>query len=91
MLYNKETNRTSVLLLEQPYFGVHNINGDAVCQGKGKENHQAIGRFDVRKGKKMDRELISLFVQLGEAEKDIILAAAKALLSGEEASSSAPA
>ena len=70
---------------------VHNIKGDAVCQGKGKEDHQAIGRFDVRKGKKMDRELINLFVQLGEAEKDIILAEAKALLSGEEASSSAPA
>lgn len=39
----------------------------------------------------MDRELMDLFVQLGEAEKDIILAAAKALLSGEEASPSAPA
>lgn len=91
MLYNKETNRTSVLLLEQPYIVVHNIKGDAVCQGKGKEDHQAIGRFDVRKGKKMDRELINLFVQLGEVEKEIILAEAKALLSGEEASSSAPA
>lgn len=40
---------------------------------------------------KMDRELMDLFVQLGEAEKDIILAAAKALLSGGEASPSAPA
>ena len=40
---------------------------------------------------KMDRELMDRFVQLGEAEKDIILAAAKALLSGEEASPSAPA
>lgn len=39
----------------------------------------------------MDRELINLFVQLGDVEKDIILAAAKALLSGEEASPSAPA
>ena len=77
--------------MKQPYIVVHNINGDAVCQGKGKEDHQAIGRFDVRKGKKMDKELMNLFVQLGEAEKDIILAAAKALLSGEEASSSAPA
>ena len=77
--------------MKQPYIVVHNINGDAVCQGNGKEDHQAIGRFDVREGKKMDRELINLFVQLGEAEKDIILAEAKALLSGEEASSSAPA
>lgn len=77
--------------MKQPYIVFHNINGDAVCQGKCKEDHQAIGRFDVRKGKKMDRELINLFVQLGEAEKGIILAAAKALLSGEEASSSAPA
>ena len=91
LCYTIRENRTSVLLLEQPYIVVHNIKGDAVCQGKGKEDHQAIGRFDVRKGKKMDRELINLFVQLGEAEKDIILAAAKALLSGEEASSSAPA
>ena len=39
----------------------------------------------------MDRELMDLFVQLGEAEKDIILAAAKALLSGGEACPSAPA
>ena len=39
----------------------------------------------------MDKELMNLFVQLGEAEKDIILAAAKALLSGGEASPSAPA
>ena len=70
---------------------VHNIKGDAVCKGNGKEDHQAIGRFDRRKGKKMDKELMNLFVQLGEAEKDIILAEAKALLSGEEASSSAPA
>ena len=91
LCYTIRENRTSVLLLEQPYIVVHNIKGDAVCQGKGKEDHQAIGRFDGRKGKKMDRELINLFVQLGEAEKDIILAEAKALLSGEEASSSAPA
>lgn len=48
-------------------------------------------RFDEREGKKMDREFMNLFVQLGEAEKDIILASAKALLSGEEASPSAPA
>ena len=40
---------------------------------------------------KMDRELMDLFVQLGYKEKDIILAAAKALLSGGEASPSAPA
>ena len=39
----------------------------------------------------MDKKLMELFVQLGETEKDIILAAAKALLSGEEASPSAPA
>lgn len=39
----------------------------------------------------MDRELMDRFVQLEEAEKDIILAAAKALLSGGEASPSAPA
>lgn len=39
----------------------------------------------------MDRELMDRFVQLGEVEKDIILAAAKALLSGGEASPSAPA
>ena len=38
---------------------VHNIKGDAVCQGKGKEDHQAIGRFDVRKGKKMGKTQIT--------------------------------
>lgn len=48
-------------------------------------------RFDGRKGEKMDREFMKLFTQLGNGEKDIILAAAKALLSGEEASPSAPA
>jgi hypothetical protein len=48
-------------------------------------------RFDERKGEDMDKKLMELFVQLGETEKDIILAAAKALLSGEEASPSAPA
>ncbi len=48
-------------------------------------------RFDERKGEKMDREFMELFTQLGSGEKDIILAAAKALLSGEEASPSAPA
>lgn len=48
-------------------------------------------QFDERGGKKMDREFMELFTQLGNGEKDIILAAAKALLSGEEASPSAPA
>ncbi len=50
-----------------------------------------LGRFDEREGKKMDNELMELFVQLGDEEKDIILASAKALLSGGSASSSAPA
>lgn len=48
-------------------------------------------RFDGRKGEKMDREFMELFTQLGNGEKDIILAAAKALLSGGEAFPSAPA
>lgn len=48
-------------------------------------------RFDEREGKKMDKKLMELFVQLGETEKDIILAAAKALLPGGEAFPSAPA
>lgn len=48
-------------------------------------------RFDEREGKKMDKKLMELFVQLGETEKDIILAAARALLSGGEAFPSAPA
>ena len=48
-------------------------------------------QFNERGGKKMDREFMELFTQLGSGEKDIILAAAKALLSGEEASPSAPA
>lgn len=48
-------------------------------------------QFNERGGKKMDKKLMELFVQLGETEKDIILAAAKALLSGGEASPSAPA
>lgn len=48
-------------------------------------------RFDERKGEKMDREFMELFMQLGNGEKNIILAAAKALLSEGEASPSAPA
>ena len=48
-------------------------------------------RFDERKGEKMDREFMELFTQLENEKKDIILAAAKALLSGGEASPSAPA
>lgn len=38
---------------------VHNIKGDAVCQGNGKEDHQAIGRFYGRKGKKMGKTQIT--------------------------------
>lgn len=48
-------------------------------------------QFNEIGGEKMDREFMELFTQLGNGEKDIILAAAKALLSGEEASPSAPA
>lgn len=48
-------------------------------------------RFDERGGEKMDKEFMELFTQLGDGEKDVILAAAKALLSGGEASPSAPA
>lgn len=48
-------------------------------------------QFNERGGKKMDREFMELFTQLGNGEKDIILAAAKALLSEGEASPSAPA
>ncbi len=48
-------------------------------------------QFNERGGKKMDREFMELFTQLGNGEKDIILAAAKALLSEGEAFPSAPA